>query len=492
MEVLYVSLISLIVSSFVFIFLQIGLLYKKKLGSTAALPPGKTGWPMIGESLEFLSAGWKGQPEKFMFDRMSKYSSKAFLTNILGEKIVVFCGASGNKFLFSNEDKLVRLWFPTTFHKIFASSSLSSSSEESLKLRKMTPQFLKGEALKRYVGIMDHTANKHFEDGWEKKKQVVVSPLIKDYTFSVGCKIFLSIHDPQRVDKLAQHFNTLIDGLFSIPCDFPGSTFSKGIKASKLLIRDLVSIVEQRKIDLAEGKASLPQDILSHMLLVTSSTSDEISTATRNLTAEMEIAEKVLALLIASRDTASCVCAFIVMYLAELPHIYDRVYIEQMEIAKSKPRGELLNWDDLDMMKYSWNVASEALRLATPVQGGFKEAITDFEYNGFSIPKGYKLYWKSNTTHRNPEFFPDPMKFDPSRFKGSVPAPYTYVPFGGGPRMCPGTEFARLEILVFMHNLVKRFRCEKIIPDEKLVVDPIPKPVKGLPIRLFPHDDKQY
>jgi len=53
--------------------------------------------------------------------------------------------------------------------------------------------------------------------------------------------------------------------------------------------------------------------------------------------------------------------------------------------------------------------------------------------------------------------------------------------------MCPGKEYARLEILVFIHNYVKRFRSEKILPHEKVIVNPLPIPEKGLPVRLHPH-----
>ncbi|XP_058185553.1 beta-amyrin 28-monooxygenase-like [Rhododendron vialii] len=121
---------------------------------------------------------------------------------------------------------------------------------------------------------------------------------------------------------------------------------------------------------------------------------------------------------------------------------------EQPRIVKSKSPSEVLNWEDMQKMKYSWTVACKVMTLEPPSPGSFREALADFTYNGFSIPKGCK-------------------KFDPSRFKVSEPPPYAYVPFGGGFRMCPGKEFARLElILLFMHHLVTRFRWEKLIPAE--------------------------
>ncbi|KAL3825521.1 hypothetical protein ACJIZ3_021550 [Penstemon smallii] len=470
--------ISLLITLFILLVSVIYLfIYKNKSSKypKAPLPPGSTGWPVVGESLEFLSTGWKGHPERFILDRVAKYSSSVFKTHLLAQPFAIFYGAKGNKFLFSNESKLVEIWWPSSIVKLFFSSNTQASSKEgAIKVRKLLPDFIKPEALQRYVGIMDDMARRNFADGWENKEEIVTHPLVKKYAFSTACRLFLSIEDQQHVDKFYKPFEVLIAGMISIPIDVPGTQFNKAIKASNIIRKQLIFIVKQRKIDLGEGKASPNQDIMSHML----STSDEN---------ELQIADKIFGLLVGGHDSISSACTFIVSYLAELPEIYQGVYKEQMEIANSKAPGELLKWDDIQKMKYSWNVACEVLRLAPPIPGAFREAITDFMYKGFTIPKGWKIYLSINSTHINPEYFPEPKKFDPSRFEGSGPAPYTYVPFGGGPRMCPGKEYAKLEILVFMHHLVKGFKFEKIIPDEKIVVNPMLAPAKGLPIRLYPH-----
>ncbi|KAL4571180.1 hypothetical protein LXL04_017932 [Taraxacum kok-saghyz] len=500
MDIFYASLVSLfvVVVSFSLHFL----FYKTKPAIDGKLPPGRTGWPVIGESIEFLATGWKGHPEKFIFDRMTKFSLQVFRTSLMLEDAAVFCGSAANKFLFSNENKLVQVWWPSSVDKIFPSSN-QNSNIEAIKMRKMLPNFFKPKSLHEYVPIMDMVTQKHFQNGWEGKDQILSYELTKNFTFSLACKIFVSIDDPEWVKYLSSPFESIILGILSIPVDLPGTPFRRGINSANFIRKELIAIIKQRMSDLAEGKASPTQDILSHMILY----SDEVG----KFMVDTDIADKILGLLIGGHDTGSSACAFIVKYLVELPEIYEAVhkdtmlneyfeansipesfeytaYKEQMEIAKSKAPGELLNWEDLSRMKYSWNVACEVLRLAPPLQGAFREAITDFMYNGYSIPKGWKLYWSANSTHKNPEFFSEPQKFDPSRFDGKGPAPYTFVPFGGGPRMCPGKEYARLEILVFMHHLVTKFKWEKVIPDEQIIVNPMPSPAKGLPIRLYPHN----
>lgn len=65
------------------------------------------------------------------------------------------------------------------------------------------------------------------------------------------------------------------------------------------------------------------------------------------------------------------------------------LHTEQLEIAAQK--GEGLTWKDLKEMKYTWHVLQETTRLQPQVQAGFREAVEDIEYEGYTIPKGWKV-----------------------------------------------------------------------------------------------------
>ncbi|KAK6917178.1 Cytochrome P450 [Dillenia turbinata] len=234
-------------------------------------------------------------------------------------------------------------------------------------------------------------------------------------------------------------------------------------------------------MELMNKRESVIRDILSHMIIMADSAGMFAN--------DLDIATKLIGLLVGGHDTSSSAITSVMKFLAEYPHVYDRVFKEQREIANSKREGEPLNWEDLQKMKYSWNVVCEAMRLRPPIAGTFREAITHFCYAGFRIPKGWKIYWNAYTTHKDPKYFPDPDKFDPSRFEKDGLTPFTFVPFGGGPRMCPGREYGRLVILVFLHNVVNKFSWEKLVPNEKTISLVIPTPSEGFPIGLKPHEN---
>ncbi|KAK0578890.1 hypothetical protein LWI29_017778 [Acer saccharum] len=85
----------------------------------------------------------------------------------------------------------------------------------------------------------------------------------------------------------------------------------------------------------------------------------------------------------------------------------------------------------------------------------------------------------SSVTHMNEQLFPDPSKFDQARFEKQAP-PFSFVAFGGGPRICPGYEFARIETLATIHYLVTQFTWKLCYNDNSFSRKPFPIFRQGL------------
>ncbi|XP_056691573.1 beta-amyrin 6-beta-monooxygenase isoform X2 [Spinacia oleracea] len=294
----------------------------------------------------------------------------------------------------------------------------------------------------------------------------------------------MNYDNPEQVRELAEPFFDVAKGILSVPLNIPGTPFNGAVKGGAIIKEKLQQIIKNRREEL-QKKMKMKKgdrDLLSRLLA--SYYCDE----NYNLSKEYDIANKIIGYLMASFYTTSTTITFVLDNLALHPEVYDNVYEEQLEISKSKGAGELLTWADIQKMKYTWNVVCESMRLTPPSQGAFKEVLTDITYAGFTIPKGWKVSWSVHSTYKNPKYFNDPEKFDPSRFEGNGPPPFTFVPFGGGPNMCAGKEYARIEILAFIHNVVTRFKLKKANPNEKIVYTPEPIPVEGLRICLQPHE----
>ncbi|KAH6776677.1 hypothetical protein C2S52_014238 [Perilla frutescens var. hirtella] len=450
------------------------------------LPPGSRGWPILGDDVELAMLGSK----KFIENRMQKYSHEVFQTPLLGEKMAVLCGAEGNKFVFTNENKLVSSWFPRSLmNVVFPGFEQSRDVKPLTTARSINHEVLKPDALKQFLPVMDSLARELLERDWRPNPEVKVFPFSRKYTLRLAFRVFLSVADTEVVDRLMDPFDMLSDGNVSLPINLPGTAFNRAIKGAKVVREEMMRIIEERRREMmmTESKESEGQgqgrgrgrDLLSKLLLATDEDGNHLSDAM--------VANNLVGFLLASQATNSAAITAIMHFLSQLPHIYDEVFKEQMEIAKSKGRDEVLTWEDVEKMKYSWNVARETLRLIPPARGTFRKTTAEFTYAGFTIPKGWKIFWTVHSSHKNPAYFPEPEKFDPSRFEGSGPPPYTFIPFGGGPRMCPGRGYAKLVMLVLMHNVVTRFRLEKLIPDEEIFFHVTPTPAHGLPLHLHPH-----
>lgn len=161
-------------------------LIRKTANPSLNLPPGSYGWPILGETREFLGAGLDGTPDKFIKERMEKYKcDHVFKTSIMGEAMAVLCSPAGNKFLFSNENKLVTVWWPSSVRKLLGPCLATSGGEEGKQMRKMVSYFVSPDAFTRlYIKTMDLVTQQHIKTHWEGINQYFLIPCLLHTCFS--------------------------------------------------------------------------------------------------------------------------------------------------------------------------------------------------------------------------------------------------------------------------------------------------------------------
>ncbi|XP_039852124.1 taxadiene 5-alpha hydroxylase-like [Panicum virgatum] len=451
---------------------------KKPRPGTANLPPGSLGLPVIGHSLGLLGALRANTAERWIQDRVDRYGPVSKLS-LFGAPTVLLTGPAANKFVFFSG--ALAMQQPRSVRRILGEKNiLDLNGAEHKRFRGALGEFLKPDMLRLYVGRIDGEVRRHLDESWAGRATVTVLPLMKRLTFDIISSLLFGLERGSVRDALAADFMHLLDGVWAVPVDLPFTAFRRSLKASARARRVIAGIARETKAKLERGEASRSSDLIACLLSLTD------DSGARQLSEE-EVVESSMGTLIGGHETSSILMTFMVRYLASDPDTLAAMVQEHDEIAKNKGDGEALTWDDLAKMKFTWRVALETLRLVPPVFGNFRRAIEDTEFDGYLIPKGWQVFLVASVTHMDDAIFHEPAKFDPSRFKdqpsSATAPPCSFVAFGGGPRICIGMEFARIETLVTMY-LVRRFRWKLCCKEDTYARDPMPTPLHGLPIEL--------
>ncbi|KAI3688338.1 hypothetical protein L1987_82050 [Smallanthus sonchifolius] len=390
-------------------------IHRKKPATTKInLPPGSFGWPFIGETLEFARSQTNGTPEKFVRERIERDGSPlVFKTSLLSHRMAVFLRSCREQVFVRKREQSGGVV------DVGSSQTVVRRGDEAKWLRKLMLPYLTPDAYSNHYSVaMDIVTRLQIKNQWEGRSEVKVFDTVKLYLFELACRMFLSLNDPKHVAELGSLFNTFLKGLGSLPINIPGTKFYRCKRAAFTIKKQLIMIINQRKLALKQQKASSFEDLLSHLLL----SSDEHG----RFLSETEIANNILLLLFAGHESLVVSLTLLMKSLGEHPNVYKNVLKATWHFGGKKP-GEVLKWDDIQKMRYSWNVVCEVFRLNPPAIGAFQEALVDFEYAGYTIPKGWKIFWSTAMTHKEEANFPDATKFDPSRFEGAGPAPFTYI-----------------------------------------------------------------
>ncbi|TVU09805.1 hypothetical protein EJB05_43301 [Eragrostis curvula] len=432
------------------------------------LPPGSMGWPYLGETLQLYSQ----DPNVFFASKQKRYG-EIFKTHILGCPCVMLASPEAARFVLVTQADLFKPTYPRSKERMIGPSALFfHQGDYHLRIRKLVQGALGPEALRALVPHVE-AAVKSTLASWDGRVTSTFHAM-KRLSFDVGIvTIFGGQLDERRKAELRKNYSIVEKGYNSFPNSLPGTLYYKANQARRRLQGVLSEIMQERR---ARGDPGT--DLLGCLM---QSRGDDGAP----LLTDEQVADNIIGVLFAAQDTTASVLTWIVKYLHDQPKLLEAVRAEHAAIREANDGGRRpLTWVDTRSMVLTQRVILESLRMASIISFTFREAVADVEYKGFLIPKGWKVMPLFRNIHHNPDYFQDPQKFDPSRFK-VAPRPNTFMPFGNGVHACPGNELAKLEMLILIHHLVTSCRWEIVGSSDDVEYSPFPVPKHGLPVKLW-------
>jgi cytochrome P450 len=218
----------------------------------------------------------------------------------------------------------------------------------------------------------------------------------------------------------------------------PRLGFRKPLKALDQYLYGIID--ERRKIMESDSLLSKPQeqapaihnDLLQH--LIDAGLTDNV------------IRDQMLTMLIAGHDTSTALLAWVFALLGQHPDIHQRVTHEV---------------DTMDKSPLLDQVIKESLRLYPPIHIGNRRVAEEMGFSEGNVPADERMFYSIYLTHRDPKIWENAEDFCPERFAhGRKTPPFSYVPFGGGPRACIGGAFGQAEARIVIRRLLQTHKFE--------------------------------
>jgi cytochrome P450 len=172
-----------------------------------------------------------------------------------------------------------------------------------------------------------------------------------------------------------------------------------------------------------------------------------------------EVRDQAMTIFIAGYETTALALAWTWCLLAQHTEVENQLHRELDSVLD----GRLPTFDDFTRLTYTGQVFNEALRLYPPTWRLVRWAIKNCSFGGYVVPAESQVIVSQYLTHHDERYFPDPFRFDPSRWTREQIASrpqYSFFPFGAGPRRCIGEMFAVMEGVLLLATIAQQWRFQ--------------------------------
>lgn len=313
--------------------------------------------------------------------------------------------------------------------------------------------------------MVDYAAT--FRERWQDGQTLDILREMRRLTMAIIGKTMLSAVTEEEMDEINKAVEIAMAEFksFKLPwadlaekLPLPGTRRSQ--KAGKYLEGVISRIIDERR------RSEKDSGDLLTMLMLAQNQEGDGSPADNE-----QVRDEALTLFLAGYETNATALMW-TWYLVSLhPEVEAMLHAELDMVLKSR----LPTADDVPNLRYTEMIFAEAMRLYPPTWRLVRYAIKDYKVGGYVVPAGSLVVVSQFVMHRDPRYFPDPLRFDPERWTPEARAsrpPYSYFPFGGGSRRCIAEAFARMEGILVIATLAQRWRM-RLLSDHPVELAPV-------------------
>ncbi|MGB5696640.1 MAG: cytochrome P450 [Polyangiales bacterium] len=371
--------------------------------------------------------------------------------------------------------------FTRELDRVLGRGLVTSEGELWRRQRKLVAHAFIPRRIRTYGDAMVAAAYRSLAD-WSNGHEIDIHAAMAELTLDVvGRTLFdANVRDTAKevgdaLHVISDFYAKVLESPIKPPEWWPSPAMFRFRKAVRNVDRIVVGIIEDRR------KSGVDRgDLLSALLQA----QDEDGGGMSN----QQLRDECITLFLAGHETTSIALAHTFYLLSNHPEIEARVYEEAVAVLGERRATS----EDYERLEYTERVIKESMRLYPPVYTIGRQLLEDFELGGFTLDKGVTLLFAQWVTHRRPECFADPLRFDPDRWlpeRAKAIHKYAYFPFGGGPRICIGNHFAMMEAVLLLATLIRPYRFE-LLPGQTLELKPAVtlRVAKDLKMRLVSRD----
>lgn len=413
------------------------------LHENTTLPTGPRPLPLIGNVLDFRrdQLGYLQQLER-------TYGNMATVRFGNVPVVLLFRPEHVRYVLTENPRNFTSREVGEELRELIGDGLLTIDGEAHRQQRRLVQPAFHKKRVESYASIMVQHTQEMLKD-WHAGERIDVASAMQQLTMRIVAKCLFNVDLADQVDTLGRAFTGMIsnpaglaEAFLNLRINLPITAYGRRMAAKRTVDTFIYDLIVRRR---AEGGDA--GDILS--MLLEAHEGDAVLT-------NIQVHDHAITFFAAGHETTANALTWTFHLLSQYPAEREKLLAELRTVLAD--RSPIV--DDLPHLPYTEWVLNESMRIYPPAWLLGRRAIQAFDLDGIHFPAGTMVMFSQWVIHRLPDIWGDPEIFRPERWDPASEqkiVPWSYFPFGGGPRICIGMPFAQLEAKLLLATILQRY-----------------------------------